>query len=96
MIYAANETQLNLEFLSCNNLFELGERHLNKNYQDVQALLDAGDIDGAKSMVGFFNKRGRVKCIRLRKKPSFGFLFGKEALVKWKPELKDIKYRTGF
>ena len=90
MIYAANETQLNLEFLSCNNLFELGERHLNKNYQDVQALLDAGDIDGAKSMVGFFNKRGRVKCIRLRKEPSFGFLFGKEALVKWKPELKDI------
>lgn len=90
MIYAANETQLNLEFLSCNNLFELGERHLNKNYQDVQTLLDAGDNEGAKSMVGFFNKRGRVKCIRLRKEPSFGFLFGKDALVKWKPELSEL------
>jgi hypothetical protein len=90
MIYAANETQLNLEFLSCNNLFELSERQLNKNYEEVQNLLDNGKDDEAKRLVGFFNKRGRVKCIRLRQQPSFGFLFHKEALVNWKPELADL------
>lgn len=90
MIYAANETQLNKNFLSCNNLFELSERALNKNYNEVQALLDSGQNDEAKKLVGFFNKHGRVKCIRLRKQPSFGFLFHKESLVNWKPELKDL------
>lgn len=90
MIYAANETQLNKNFLSCNNLFELGERSLNKNYEEVQKLLDEGKNDEAKKLVGFFNKHGRVKCIRLRKQPSFGFLFHKESLVNWKPELKDL------
>jgi len=90
MIYAANETQLNKNFLSCNNLFELGERSLNKNYEKVQKLLDEGKNDEAKKLVGFFNKHGRVKCIRLRKQPSFGFLFHKDSLVNWKPELKDL------
>lgn len=90
MIYAANETQLNKNFLSCNNLFELGERELNKNYNEVQKLLDEGKNDEAKKLVGFFNKNGRVKCIRLRKQPSFGFLFNKDSLVRWKPELKDL------
>ena len=75
MIYAMNETALNKEFLAANNLFELSERTLNSNYLEVQALLDEGKEDEAKRKVGFFNKHGRVKCIRLRKQPSFGFLF---------------------
>ncbi len=89
MIYAMNETQLNKKFLSVNNLFELSERALNKNYLEVQDLLDKGFEDEAKRKAGFFNKHGRVKCIRLRKQPSFGFLFHPEALYNWKPELKD-------
>jgi len=90
MIYAANETQLNKNFLSCNNLFELSERALNKNYDEVQELLDKGLNDDAKKLVGFFNKHGRVRKIKLRKEHSFGFLFHKESLVNWKPELKDL------
>ena len=88
MIYAMNETQLNKEFLGINNLFELSERTLNSNYKEVQELLDQGKEDEAKRKVGFFNKHGRVKCIRLRKQPSFGFLFHPESLYKWKPELE--------
>lgn len=87
MIYAMNETALNKEFLAANNLFELSERTLNSNYLEVQALLDEGKEDEAKRKVGFFNKHGRVKCIRLRKQPSFGFLFHPESLYVWKPEL---------
>ena len=87
MIYAMNETALNKQFLSANNLFELSERELNRNYPEVQELLNNGLDDEAKKKVGFFNKHGRVKCIRLRKQPSFGFLFHPEALYNWKPEL---------
>lgn len=90
MIYAPIETQLNKEFLGANNLFEIGEREKNSNYKEVQALLDAGDKDGACKKCGFFNKHGRVRLIRLRKCPSFGFLFTLDALGIWKPELKDI------
>ena len=87
MIYAMNETALNKQFLSANNLFELSERALNKNYPEVQELLDKGLEDEAKRKVGFFNKHGRVKCIRLRKQPSFGFLFHPESLYTWKPDI---------
>lgn len=89
MIYAMNETQLSKEFLSANNLFEFSEKTLNKNYPEVQELLDAGKEEEAKRKVGFFNKHGRVKCIRLRGTPSFGFLFHPDALYNWKPELKE-------
>lgn len=88
MIYAMNETQLNKEFLGANNLFELSERSLNSNYIEVQDLLAQGKEEEAKRKVGFFNKHGRVKCIRLRKQPSFGFLFHPESLYNWKPELR--------
>lgn len=87
MIYAMNETALNKQFLGSNNLFELSERTLNSNYLEVQELINKGLEDEARKLVGFFNKHGRVKCIRLRKEPSFGFLFHPEALYKWKPEL---------
>ena len=42
MIYAMNETALNKQFLGANNLFELSERALNRNYKEVQELLDKG------------------------------------------------------
>ena len=66
VIYVKNECQINAEFLSVNNMFEIGERHLNKNYEQVQALMDEGKPDEAKKLVGFFNKHGRVSMIMLR------------------------------
>lgn len=92
MIYAPIETVLNKKFLSVNNLFELSEREMNSNYKEVQALIDEGKKEDAKKKVGFFNKHGRVKLIRLRGCPSMGFLIEKESLVKWKPKLQDVDF----
>ena len=92
MVYAPIETVLNKEFLSKNNLFEIGERQLNANYKEVEQLILEGKKDDAKKLVGFFNKHGRVKLIRLRGCPSMGFLMEKESLVKWKPKLQDVDF----
>lgn len=49
------------------------------------------EIEGRlKTMVGFFNKQSRVRMIRLRKVPSMGFLFSKEAMMKWCPEVSEL------
>lgn len=90
MLYASNECQLNLDFLSANNLFEIGSYELNNNAKEVEALINDDKKDEAKKRVGFFNKRGRVKMIRLRGVPSFGFLFSLDTLAKWKPEVANI------
>lgn len=90
MVYAPIETVLNKQFLSINNLYELGVYEMNDNAKQVAKLIDEGKRDEAKRMVGFFNKHGRVKMIRLRGCPSMGFLIEKESLVKWKPLLNDV------
>ena len=90
MLYAQNETMLNSKFLSANNLFELGEYERNANKKEVGTLIEQDKKDEARRLVGFFNKHGRVKMIRLRGCPSIGFLFGVDALAKWKPELANI------
>lgn len=92
MVYAPIETVLNKEFLSKNNLFEIGERQMNSNYKEVELLMQEGKKDEAKKLVGFFNKHGRVKLIRLRGCPSMGFLIEKESLVKWKPKLQNVDF----
>lgn len=96
MVYAKLETQLNSEFLSVNNQYEIGERHLNKNFEVVDGLIQAGQQEEAKKLVGYFNKHGRVRLIRLRKCPSMGCLFTLEALYKWKPELKSYDFSQCF
>jgi hypothetical protein len=104
MFYAANETALNLKFLSINNQFEMGRRELNNNYADVERRLklvkqlrsedkfeEASDIElETKQMVGFFNHRGRVKMIKLRGCPSMGYLFGIKEMEKFCPNIKDV------
>lgn len=89
-LYAMNETELNEGFLSKNNLYEIGEREKNSNFEFVNGLYSEGKVDEAKKHVGFFNKWGRVKMIRLRGCPSMGFIFGLDALAKWKPSLANI------
>ena len=99
--YAANECQLNERFLSVNNLFEIGSFELNANAEEVKELLVKSDStkdknerdkyrDEAKRKVGFFNKNGRVRMIRLRKVPSYGFLFSLDEMVKYCPKAKDV------
>ena len=43
-----------------------------------------------KSLCGFFNKHGRVKLIRLRKCPSYGFIFSTETMAKYCPEIRNV------
>ena len=90
LFYAANESELNADFLSKNNLFEIGSYELNENANEVKKLIEEGKSDEARKLVGFFNKYGRVKMIRLGGTPSFGFLFHKETVEKWDPSLKKI------
>lgn len=40
MIYASNETQLNPKFLSVNNLYDLSNREKNKNYKELEKILE--------------------------------------------------------
>lgn len=96
MVYAKLETEVNSDFLSVNNQFEIGERQLNKNYKEVQALIDEGKEDEAKKLVGYFNKYGRVRIVKLRKCPSEGCLFTIESLAKWKPEVADYDFSQCF
>lgn len=91
MIYCQNESALNLDFLAANNSFDWENKEANRNYvSEVKPLIDAGDKDAAKKKVGFINKYGRIKIIRLRGQVSMGILFPKSALVAWKPEFEDI------
>ena len=43
-----------------------------------------------RSHVGFFNKTGRVRAIRLGGINSMGYLFSIDELAKWCPEVKDV------
>lgn len=186
LFYASNETQLNKDFLSANNLFESGSYELNSNGKEVEPyvkqnkvfkpkademekiirkldtcskfviaydteLISTGDdelkkkelatrLDNSKktiikyvggllklnssnddfvkaanktmlekklvldntkkeienntnfirSHVGFFNKTGRVRTIRLGGINSMGYLFTLDELAKWQPNVKDI------
>lgn len=90
MIYCKNETALNAQFLSVNNMFEIGERHLNENASEVEKLIDEGKTDEAKKLVGYFNKHGRVKMIKLRGCPSMGVLLRLESFINWDSTLADV------
>lgn len=83
-IYAANETQLNENFLSANNLFNIECYEKNVNSPEVYKLIESGKKDEAKKMCGFFNKYGRVKIIKIKGISSMGILFKLDDVKKWK------------
>ncbi|MCD8207548.1 MAG: hypothetical protein LUD72_06410 [Bacteroidales bacterium] len=89
LFYASNECALNKDFLARNNLFEWSERDLNDNRDEVEKVRET-DEEKAKRMVGFFNKHGRVRMIRLRGVPSMGYLFGLSEMTMYCPKVKDI------
>lgn len=90
LFYAANESELCEKFLRTNCLYEMSERQLNANYEEVEKLVQEGKNDEAKRLVGFFNKYGRVKMIRLGGTPSYGFLFSQKAMALAFPEVANI------
>lgn len=78
-IYCSNESELCEEFCSKNNLYEWHEKEKNANYKEVMEVYGT-DPDKAKRMVGFFNKYGRIKMLKLRGVYSMGYLFKPEHL----------------
>lgn len=92
MIYCSNESQLNFDFLSVNNLFQ--HTNLNCNADEVeqwkQEHLDATE-DEVKEYLrqhrGYFDDKGRVKMKKLAGEVSMGVLFELETLKKWCPNL---------
>lgn len=100
--YFPVETSICEQMLSANNLYEMAEYEKNANSADVFALkqkaLEAfnkgGDketydkyISEAKAMVGFFNKHGRVRIIKLRGCPSCGFITPVSSIENAFPEI---------
>ena len=83
MIYCPIETQLNETFLSSNDLYEWSCRHLNSNYLEVEECINQAGLEVAKKMVGFFNKYGRVRILRLRGHASMGYLTPINSLAVW-------------
>lgn len=67
--------------------------------KQIEELVNKGKpiVDKAKTLCGFFNKYGRVRCIILKGENSFGFLFSPESLMKWDSSitLKDIEDYEG-
>lgn len=96
MVYAQNETELNEQFLSVNNQFDASEWEKNANHEEVAKLKAEGRDNEIKEkrMVGFFNKFGRVKMIKLRGVYSKGVLFTIDSMCKWKPELKNVDWEA--
>lgn len=93
MIYCPIETQLDHNFLKINNLYELNSRQLNSNYSEVEGLINEGKADEAKSKVGFFNKQGRVKLIRLRGQASMGYLITLREMINYCSKLSRFKFQ---
>ena len=92
MIYCPIETQLSHNFLKINNLYELNSRQLNSNYAEVENLINGGKTDEAKTKVGFFNKQGRVKLIRLRGQASMGYLITIREMINYCEKLSRFKF----
>jgi hypothetical protein len=94
MIYCPIETQLNAGFLSTNNLYEWSHRHLNQNYEKVEDCINQDGLEVAKKMVGFFNKYGRVRILRLKGQASMGYLTPIQSLYTWGACLSGVDWEN--
>lgn len=92
MIYCSNESQLNFDFLSVNNLFSHVDK--NCNAEEVNKWLEE-HADASEEEVkeylrthrGYFEDKGRVKMTKLAGEISMGVLFELEQFKKWCPML---------
>jgi len=106
VVYVPVESVICEKFLSVNNLFDIGEWKRNANHNEVGILLALSDSfkkDGkyneaeeayktAKSMVGYFNKRNRVRIVKLKGVSSNGFIAGIQSLINMDSSLAEINW----
>ena len=106
VVYVPVETAICEHFLSANNLYEMSEAHRNSNFEEVEELIKFAntaedDHDAkramaeAKSKCGFFNKRGRVRMLKLRGQYSMGFVIPVESLRIAFPDLAAVYGEIG-
>lgn len=100
MFLLPRECTMNQRFMVNNNLYNIFHFEWNSNRDEVGALLAEAEtlqgkekdakLDEAKMLCGIFN-RNRVRSTKIRGQISAGFLFGKDALIKFCPEIeKDL------
>lgn len=94
MIYCSNESQLNFDFLSVNNLFQHIDRNCNaeevNKYLAEHTLTEDEEREYMRTHRGYFDDKGRVRMKKLAGEISMGVLFDFEALKNWCPILKDV------
>lgn len=97
VIYFPLETQICEKFLSVNNLYGISDWEKNANAEEVGFIRSKSDelckegkitegkelYNKAKTMVGFFDKNGRVRIVKLRGVYSQGFVAGINSLTKY-------------
>lgn len=106
VVYVPVETAICEQFLSANNLYEMSEAHRNANFEQVESIIKSAEttcddveikhsMEVAKSMCGFFNKRGRVRMLKLRGQYSMGFVIPVESLRTAFPDLTAVYGEIG-
>lgn len=73
-------------------MFDIENYDKNSNAVEVGNLIFNEKKDEAKTKVGFFNKYGRVKLIRLGGTPSYGYLFSPNELANVYPDVLNVNY----
>lgn len=97
VVYVPVETAICEKYLASNNDYEINEWSRNANAAEVATLLAKGDEESkklAKSKVGFFNKKGVVRTVKLRGVPSCGYVSSTDSLVTAFPQLKDTNWEA--
>lgn len=99
MIYVSNESQLNKDFCSINNLYS--SIILNNNRDEVEEWLaqntDASEEEQHDYLIrhkGYFDDKARVKMKKLAGQVSMGILLEPETLVKWCPILAGMIWES--
>lgn len=96
IVFIPVECAVSSKYLSANNLYSIDNYFLNNNINEVKELLNKAEtnsqlkkdfLDNAKSKVGFFDKKGRVRIIKLRGVYSEGFIAKVNTLEKYDKSL---------
>ena len=107
VVYFPVETSICEQYLSANNLYEMGEFERNSNAEDVKNILIKSEslpdddtegklalLNEAKSKCGFFNKHGRVRILKLRGQYSQGFIATVDSIVNFDNTLSDVDWES--
>lgn len=105
VVYFPVECAISPDYLGANNLFERSEFERNANAEEIKALIEKAEtaesdekaaeiVAKIKSMCGFFDKRGRVRILKLRGQYSQGFIAGVDSLVNFDPTLEGTDWES--